>query len=57
MMISGGSRESCYVALQNADLKVKVAIVMLKKNVSKDDAESLLMKHNGRIDFLEEGID
>lgn len=49
METTGASREAARAALEAADRSVKVAIVMLRRNVDKATAERLLEQHQGHL--------
>jgi N-acetylmuramic acid 6-phosphate etherase len=52
--ISGAPRDVALSLLDQADGRVKTAIVMYKRNVGRQEAEALIAKHNGRVrDVLE----
>jgi N-acetylmuramic acid 6-phosphate etherase len=49
MEIAGVDRAKARAAIEGADGKVKVAIVMLRRGVPRDKAEKLLEEHQGRL--------
>jgi N-acetylmuramic acid 6-phosphate etherase len=49
METTGATREVARAGLQEADGQVKVAIVMLKQQVGREEAESLLAQHQGHL--------
>jgi N-acetylmuramic acid 6-phosphate etherase len=49
MESTGVSREAARQALEAADMRVKTAIVMLRRGVGRTEAEALLERHRGRL--------
>ncbi len=49
METTGVDRATARGAIESADGKVKVAIVMLRRSVPRQDAEKLLVEHQGRL--------
>ena len=48
-MLTDLPREQAFAALDNADGHVKLAVVMVKRNVAKEEAQALLAAARGRL--------